>query len=498
MKLNKITLLAAMSITTVLPIVAISVISCGKSVTNSSSSNNIKALRTWEIANDRAISVKSTIDFNQILDATIEYLYQNQNDFFNSKINSSFKVSKASKTIGNNNNYLTFELQSIKNKSEAELNALVETFFSSGNTWQDLLQFIKNKDSNITSENLNAIENVYIIYSATQDVENNTQISLQPEKLIVYTNNKSFDIPFTSEKLLSYYTLIFEWNTYQNNGVLVNRNENINSPLMLKDAILDVNNFSEFDEKNENISDIIKKINVSLIFNNKDLIFNNSFELKEENFIANVQATPSLATSSIKIKISYKNVDFVSEFDIKISDENLLIFSNLTDIYSWTNNCNYVNIDSSDILYYKNVLNKVIEYISQKVQQKYTSIPFYNNFIYKIAGSDNKFSMELNPNGNLNHVEVMQQFSKIFGWQGNIWEKTMESLGSFPNANRISNIIVDFEIIMQNDESNILAVRVEPSKIRIKFDSLDMQEISWIYSQKIKNEKSYSINFKIV
>ena len=109
--------------------------------------------------------------------------------------------------------------------------------------------------------------------------------------------------------------------------------------------------------------------------------------------------------------------------------------------------------------------------------------------------------MELNPNGAFTNSELLKQFPKIFSWEGQPWIKAVNALGTFPNVNKIKNIIVEFNAqITSLDNIKTGAnvdVKIVPVKTKVIFEGTT-PDIVWQFSKDLQNEKSYQLDFLLI
>ena len=172
--------------------------------------------------------------------------------------------------------------------------------------------------------------------------------------------------------------------------------------------------------------------------------------------------------------------------------------SKLSDIHNWSNgNREIIELGYSSISG-DTVLDSVIQLINSRVKQEYKDYPHIDSFIKNIGGENNAFTMELNPNGIFNNSELLQQFPKIFSWLGQAWIQAVNALGTFPNINKIQNIIVEFNIQITGDLklSTSVVAKIVPIKTTITFNTNTLSNIVWYFSKDLQNEKSYTLGFE--
>ena len=202
--------------------------------------------------------------------------------------------------------------------------------------------------------------------------------------------------------------------------------------------------------------------------------------------------------SQISVEISYKNVNVKTNFAIRLSDDNLLRFSKLSDIKNWSNGEREIIDLGYSSISGDTVLDSAIQLINSRVKKEYKDYPHIDSFIKKIGGENNAFTMELNPNGIFNNSELLQQFPKIFSWLGQAWIQAVNALGTFPNINKIQNIIVEFNIQITGDLklSTSVDAKIVPIKTTITFNTNTLSNIVWYFSKDLQNEKSYTLGFE--
>ena len=110
--------------------------------------------------------------------------------------------------------------------------------------------------------------------------------------------------------------------------------------------------------------------------------------------------------------------------------------------------------------------------------------------------------MELNPNGTYTNSELLKQFPKIFGWEGQPWITAVNALGTFPNVNKIKNIIVEFNAQITGLDNirtgTNVDVKIIPVKTTVIFDTTTLSNIVWNFSKDLQNKKSYQLDFLLI
>ena len=484
-------------------VVGVAAIAVPTSIVNSQSTNNdgetggslTASLRKWNIANTQAIATQS-LSISDITNSVIEFLYAKQDEFIKN-INASYSVLKPTKR-DEKNNYISFTIP-VPYKDTSELNAFAKTYFLNENNWNDVISYCKSKNQNITDTS--KIQNMEIVYSISKDATNENLVNVKPEQLEVLIENKEYLIDFSQERPFSSYTLFVGLNNNVNSGAIIEKGQNILRPMMLNQEIFDCGVFGDLNQNTESIIDMINKINkvtaTDFIYLNRATIFSNYKDL-DKDFISNVVAKPVFEKSQISLEISYKNVNVKTTFAIQLSDDNLLRFSKLSDIHNWSNgNREIIELGYSSISG-DTVLDSVIQLINSRVKQEYKDYPHIDSFIKKIGGENNAFTMELNPNGIFNNSELLQQFPKIFSWLGQEWITAVNALETFPNANKIQNIIVEFNIQITGDLklSTSVDAKIVPIKTTIIFNTNTLSNIVWYFSKDLQNEKCYILSFE--
>ena len=453
----------------------------------------ITSLRKWNISDNQAIATQS-LSISDITNSVIEFLYAKQDEFIKN-INASYSVLKPTKK-DEINNYISFSIP-VLYKDTSELNALTKTYFLNENNWNDVISYCKSKNQNITDTS--KIQNMEIVYSISKDATNENLVNVKPEQLEVLIENKEYLIDFSQERPFSSYTLFVGLNNNVNSGAIIEKGQNILRPMMLNQEIFDCRVFGDLNQNTESIMVMINKIKATdLIYLNRSTIFSNYNDLNNKDFISKVDATPVIEKSQISVEISYKNVNVKTNFAIQLSDDNLLRFSKLSDIHNWSNgNREIIELGYSSISG-DTVLDSVIQLINSRVKQEYKDYPHIDSFIKKIGGENNEFTMELNPNGIFNNSQLLQQFPKIFGLLGQAWITAVNALGTFPNVNKIQNIIVEFNTQITGDLklSTSVDAKIVPIKTTIIFNTNTLSNIVWYFSKDLQNEKSYTLGFE--
>ena len=412
-----------------------------------------------------------------------------------------YSVLKPTKKDGINN-YISFNIP-VLHKNTSELNALAKTYFLSENNWNDVISYCKIKNQNITDAS--KIQSMEIVYSISKDAKNENLVNVKLEQLALLIENKEYLIDISEERPFSSYTLFVGLNTNVNSGTIIEKNQNIVRPMILNKEIFDCGVFRDLNQNTESIIDMIDKIKATdLIYLNRATIFSNYNDLNNKDFISKVDATPVFEKSQISVEISYKNVDWKTNFAIQLSDDNLLRFSKLSDIHNWSNGkrerieTGYSAI-SKDI-----ILDEVIKLINSRAKKEYSDYHHIDSFIKKkkVGGQNVAFTMELNPNGTYTNSELLKQFPKIFGWEGQPWITAVNALGTFPNVNKIKNIIVEFNAQITGLDNirtgTNVDVKIIPVKTTVIFDSTTLPNIVWHFSKDLQNKKSYQLDFLLI
>ena len=295
-------------------------------------------------------------------------------------------------------------------------------------------------------------------------------------------------------------------NNTQQPGGDNNGGETILPPMILKQEIFDCGVFGDLNQNTESIMDMIKKIKTTnFIYSNRETIFSN-YEYLDNNRINKIDATAMFHLSQIRVEISYNNEDSTTIFAIQLSDDNLLRFSQLSDIHKWPNSKKpqvewgyaYGVANAKNI-----ILDETIKLINKAVSSEYKNYPPINGgFIKKIGGVNNAFTMELNPNGTFTNSQVLEQFPKIFSSLGQPWTQAVNTLGTFPNVDKIKNIIVEFNAEMSGIDNlrggrNDVNVKIVPVKTKVIFEGTT-PDITWQFSKDLQNEKSYQLGIMLV
>ena len=283
--------------------------------------------------------------------------------------------------------------------------------------------------------------------------------------------------------------------------------ETILKPMQLNQETFDCGVFNGLNQKTESIIDMINKIKTTdLIYLNRETIFSN-YEDLDNNRISKIDAWAVFEKSQIRVEISYKNEDLKNNFWIQLSDDNLLRFSQLSDIHKWPNSkreqiggwgYSYTVANAKNI-----VLDETIKLINKAVETEYKNYPPINGgFIKKIGGVNNAFTMELNPNGTFTNSELLYQFPKIFSSLGQPWTQAVNTLGTFPNVDKIKNIIVEFNAEMSGIDritapGTNVNVKIVPVKTTVIFEGTT-PDITWHFSKDLQNEKSYQLSMFLV
>ncbi|WP_406602341.1 hypothetical protein ACJA29_02560 [Metamycoplasma sualvi] len=464
---------------------------------NNGGSNNggslIASLRKWNIEDTQAIATQS-LSISDITNSVIEFLYAKQDEFIKN-INASYSVLKPTKR-DEKNNYISFTIP-VPYKDTSELNAFAKTYFLNENNWNDVISYCKSKNQNITDSS--EIQKMEIVYSISKDATNENLVNVKPEQLVVLIENKEYLIDFSQERPFSSYTLFVGLNNNVNSGAIIEKGQNILRPMMLNQEIFDCRVFGDLNQNTESIMVMINKIKATdLIYLNRSTIFSNYNDLNNKDFISKVDATPVIEKSQISVEISYKNVNVKTNFAIRLSDDNLLRFSKLSDIKNWSNGEREIIDLGYSSISGDTVLDSAIQLINSRVKKEYKDYPHIDSFIKKIGGENNAFTMELNPNGIFNNSELLQQFPKIFSWLGQAWIQAVNALGTFPNINKIQNIIVEFNIQITGDLklSTSVDAKIVPIKTTITFNTNTLSNIVWYFSKDLQNEKSYILSFE--
>ena len=296
-------------------------------------------------------------------------------------------------------------------------------------------------------------------------------------------------------------------NNTQQPGGDNNGGETISKPMQLNQETFDCGVFNGLNQKTESIIDMINKIKTTdLIYLNRETIFSN-YEDLDNNRISKIDAWAVFEKSQIRVEISYKNEDLKTNFWIQLSDDNLLRFSQLSDIHKWPNSkteqiggwgYSYTVANAKNI-----VLDETIKLINKAVGTAYKNYPPINGgFIKKIGGQNNAFTMELNPNGTFTNSELLYQFPKIFSSLGQTWTQAVNTLGTFPNVDKIKNIIVEFNAEMSGIDritapGTNVNVKIVPVKTTVIFEGTT-PDITWHFSKDLQNEKSYQLSMLLV
>ena len=504
MKLKQ--LLISTTTVAAIAVVPISIVSCGNTSNSaveelpskpggSTDGSLTTSLRKWNIADTQAIATQS-LSISDITNSVIEFLYAQQNKFIKD-INASYSVLKATKR-DEINSYISFTIP-VQYKYNSELDALAKTYFSNENNWNDVISYCKSKNQNITDAS--KIQNMEIVYSISKDATNENLVNVKPEQLVVLIENKEYLIDFSQERPFSSYTLFVGLNNNVNSGAIIEKGQNILRPMMLNQEIFDCRVFGDLNQNTESIMVMINKIKATdLIYLNRSTIFSNYNDLNNKDFISKVDATPVIEKSQISVEISYKNVNVKTNFAIRLSDDNLLRFSKLSDIKSWSNGEREIIDLGYSSISGDTVLDSAIQLINSRVKKEYKDYPHIDSFIKKIGGENNAFTMELNPNGIFNNSELLQQFPKIFSWLGQAWIQAVNALGTFPNVDKIKNIIVEFNAEMSGIDritapGTNVNVKIVPVKTTVIFEGTT-PDITWHFSKDLQNEKSYILSFE--
>ena len=458
----------------------------------------ITSLRKWNISDNQAIATKS-LSISDITNSVIEFLYAKQDEFIKN-INASYSVLKPTKKDGINN-YISFNIP-VLHKNTSELNALAKTYFLNDNNWNDVISYCKIKNQNITDAS--KIQNMEIVYSISKDAKNENLVNVKLEQLVLLIDNKEYLIDISEERPFSSYTLFVGLNNDVNSGTIIEKNQNIVRPMILNKEIFDCGVFGDLNQNTESIIDMIDKIKATdFIYLNRATIFSNYNDLNNKDFISKIDATPVFEKSQISVEISYKNVGWKTNFAIQLSDDNLLRFSKLSDIKNWSNGkrekieIGYSAI-SKDI-----ILDEVIKLINSRAKKEYSDYHHIDSFIKKkkVGGQNVAFTMELNPNGTYTNSELLKQFPKIFGWEGQPWITAVNALGTFPNVNKIKNIIVEFNAQITGLDNirtgTNVDVKIIPVKTTVIFDDTT-PDIVWNFSKDLQNKKSYQLDFLLI
>ena len=485
-------------------VVGVAAIAVPTSIVNSQSTNNdgetggslTASLRKWNIADTQAIATQS-LSISDITNSVIEFLYAKQDEFIKN-INASYSVLKATKR-DEINNYISFTIP-VPYKDTSELNAFAKTYFLNENNWNDVISYCKSKNQNITDSS--EIQKMEIVYSISKDATNENLVNVKPEQLVVLIENKEYLIDFSQERPFSSYTLFVGLNNNVNSGAIIEKGQNILRPMMLNQEIFDCRVFGDLNQNTESIMVMINKIKATdLIYLNRSTIFSNYNDLNNKDFISKVDATPVIEKSQISVEISYKNVNVKTNFAIRLSDDNLLRFSKLSDIKSWSNGEREIIDLGYSSISGDTVLDSAIQLINSRVKKEYKDYPHIDSFIKKIGGENNAFTMELNPNGIFNNSELLQQFPKIFSWLGQAWIQAVNALGTFPNINKIKNIIVEFNAQITSLDNiktgTNVDVKIVPVKTTVIFEGTT-PDITWHFSKDLQNEKSYQLSMLLV
>ena len=457
----------------------------------------ITSLRKWNILKTQAIATQS-LSISDITNSIIEFLYAKQDEFIKN-INASYSVLKPTKK-DEINNYISFNIP-VLHKNTSELNALAKTYFLNENNWNDVISYCKIKNQNITDAS--KIQSMEIVYSISKDAKNENLVNVKLEQLALLIENKEYLIDISEERPFSSYTLFVGLNTNVNSGTIIEKNQNILRPMILNQEIFDCGVFRDLNQNTESIIDMIDKIKgTDLIYLNRATIFSNYNDLNNKDFISKVDATPVFEKSQISVEISYKNVDWKTNFAIRLSDDNLLRFSKLSDIKSWSNGeRERIEIGYSAISK-DTILDEAIKLINSRAKKEYSNYHHIDSFIKKIGGQNNAFTMELNPNGIFNNSQLLQQFPKIFSWEAQPWITAVNALGTFPNVNKIKNIIVEFNAQITGLDNirtgTNVDVKIVPLKTTVIFDSTTLSNIVWNFSKDLQNKKSYQLDFLLI
>ena len=457
----------------------------------------ITSLRKWNILETQAIATQS-LSISDITNSVIEFLYAKQDEFIKN-INASYSVLKPTKR-DEKNNYISFTIP-VPYKDTSELNAFAKTYFLNENNWNDVISYCKSKNQNITDAS--KIQNMEIVYSISKDATNENLVNVKPEQLVVWIENKEYLIDFSQERPFSSYTLFVGLNNNVNSGAIIEKGQNILRPMMLNQEIFDCGAFGGLNQNTESITDMIDKTKVTdFIYLNRATIFSNYNDLNNKDFISKVDATPVIEKSQISVEISYKNVNVKTNFAIQLSDDNLLRFSKLSDIKNWSNGKRErIEIGYSAISK-DTILDEAIKLINSRAKKEYSNYHHIDSFIKKIGGQNNAFTMELNPNGIFNNSQLLQQFPKIFSWEAQPWITAVNALGTFPNVNKIKNIIVEFNAQITGLDNirtgTNVDVKIVPLKTTVIFDSTTLSNIVWNFSKDLQNKKSYQLDFLLI
>ena len=492
-------------------VVGIAAIAVPISIVNSQSTNNggsnnggsnnggtlIASLRKWNIEDTQAIATQS-LSISDITNSVIEFLYAKQDEFIKN-INASYSVLKPTKK-DEINNYISFSIP-VLYKDTSELNALTKTYFLNENNWNDVISYCKSKNQNITDAS--KIQNMEIVYSISKDATNENLVNLKPEQLVVLIGNNEYLIDFSQERPFSSYTLFVGLNNNVNSGAIIEKGQNILRPMMLNQEIFDCRVFGDLNQNTESIMVMINKIKATdLIYLNRSTIFSNYNDLNNKDFISKVDATPVIEKSQISVEISYKNVNVKTNFAIRLSDDNLLRFSKLSDIKNWSNGKRErIEIGYSAISK-DTILDEAIKLINSRAKKEYSNYHHIDSFIKKIGGQNNAFTMELNPNGAFTNSELLKQLPKIFSWEAQPWITAVNALGTFPNVNKIKNIIVEFNAQITGLDNirtgTNVDVKIIPVKTTVIFDTTTLSNIVWNFSKDLQNKKSYQLDFLLI
>lgn len=454
----------------------------------------IQSLKKWTILENQAIATKS-LNIEDMTNAAIEFLFTRQNEYIK-KIDPFYNVAKAVKSTQQNNGSKNISFKFfVPQKNEAELNAITQTFFMTSNNWIDLHNFCASKIQEISLST--QIQSVEIVYSLVKNAQNDNLLDLSPSHLLVSANNKEYKILLTEEAKSSSYSLFLVENLTVNIGTVFNKGQGIFKPLVVKQQIFDGDLLTGFDQKNNSIVDLAQNINSSFIFNNRMNFFENWNDLSNESFIDSISTNVTLEKALINVEVSYKGgPSFKNQFKIKVNDDNLLTFSHLSDIYNWGQNASKTVIQAGTPISDDLVIDSVVKTINNLAKSKFPDMYHVDNFVKKIGGPKNSFSMEINPGSFFYiHDEILAQICKIFGWNGKVWETTVTEMGTFPNASQIQNIIVEFDTEITSKGRDI-SVKVLPAQVRITFNGLNLSDIIWKFSNKLQNDKSYWLYFE--
>lgn len=464
-------------------------------------SSNFYNISTYPLAQNYGLNINSSIlETNKLYEAMVEYLV-NQ---FNNEVNKSHLTT--TDYVLNNRQIFAPKLENtnlswnfdLKDKSKDLKNAIALSFFKMDwNTLIDSSEFLNSIISNIKIFG-QIVENDFLSqkfeFTKIEITFNDDQ---NPNsKQIIEINNSQFT---------KGYSFVSQFNrddkTKIGTVVLANQNLSFSLETLSPEILLEKTNLSA-DVLNKNMKTVTQNISLKFIFDNKDVIFQNSKYLLKENFIESIGSLEiNNNYDSIDVNIKWKNLTEITNFKFKVSQNNRLINAGLTNLYTapydstnkWA--VEIANESQSEILSRtgKFIWNRQINDFKSINNKEYGfTLPEYKA-VPKVSSTNDSVILQMN--GWNNDQALKDTYTKMMF--RTIWKTKWEDIRNqniaseiIPNVNDINDIEIEWKVEKTTKQSNSLVTyTVFPYLVRFKYYS--NPDVAWLF------DKQYAIDQKI-